>query len=253
MKPFSLRTNKILKQSIVIGIWVLIWQGLYIIVGKDILVPSPFNTFKAFTGLIKELDFYIHILFTLYRVVMGSVISFLLGILTAIISYYSLAFREFLKPFIVILKSTPVMGIIIIALLWFNANQMPIFVCFLMCYPVVYSNVLAGFLSVDNGLLEMSKVYKVKRQYVIKDIYLPHTMPYIKSATSLIVGLAFKVVIAAEVLAVPKYSMGYHLLNAKVFLETSELFAWLMVIVFLSSICEKGVIQLLNYKRSKAQ
>ena len=58
-------------------------------------------------------------------------------------------------------------------------------------------------------------------------------------------GLAFKVVVAAEVLAVPKYSMGYNLLNAKVYLETDELFAWLIVIVVLSSWCEKGITYLL--------
>ena len=72
----------------------------------------------------------------------------------------------------------------------------------------------------------MSHLYGVKRRYVLKDVYIPHTMPYIKSAVSLIVGLAFKVVIAAEVLAVPKHSMGFILLTAKVYLETDEVVAW---------------------------
>lgn len=249
MKLSIIRMNKTFRQMSIIGIWILMWQLLYVTVGKDLLVPSPFSTLKALGNLVQQPVFYMNIAYTLYRVIIGGAISFGVGILTALISYLSEEFREFLKPFIIVLKSTPVMGVIILALLWFNADEMPIFVCFLMCYPVAYTNILQGFLSVDKGLLEMSKVYQVKERYIIWNIYLPHTMPAIKSAIQLIVGLAFKVVIAAEVLAVPKYSMGYHLLNAKVFLETEELFAWLVVIVILSSLCEKGINSLLENKR----
>ena len=232
-----------------IAIWVFIWQMIYYAVGKAILIPSPFNTFKACLRLFADIEFYSHVAFTLYRVTIGVAISLFIGMISAVISSLNEMIRDFLKPFIIILKSTPVIGIIILALLWFNSNQMPIFVCFLMCYPVIYTNILAGFLNVDKQLLEMAEVYKVKRSSIIKNIYLPHTMPYLVSATSLATGLAFKVVIAAEVIAVPKYSMGYHLLKAKSFLEIEELFAWLIIIIYLSGIWEKGVHYLLVHKR----
>lgn len=239
MKP-SILVNRLRSIGIII-IWILIWQGIHMYVGKDILVPSPFNTIKALSEMIIAKEFYINVLATIYRVCIGIALSFGLGLVTAVLSYFSLLLRDFLKPTIIVLKSTPVMAVIILVLLWVKSSNVPIFACFLMCYPVAYTNILTGLQSVDKQLIEMGKSYKVKSIYMIKDIYMPHIKSYIKSALSLIVGLSWKVVVAAEVLAVPKYSMGYNLFNAKVYLETEQLFAWIIVIVILSSVFEKGV------------
>lgn len=246
MRP-SISRNKF--RTIAIGlIWMGIWQGIYWHVGKDILIPSPFQTLNALINMMRTEAFYINVGVTIYRVCIGVFISFSLGLITAVSAYFFIFIREFLKPLIIILKSTPVMAVIILVLLWFRSNNVPIFVCFLMCYPIVYTNILAGLDNIDGELIEMAKVYKVKNSYIIRDIYIPYTTSYIKSALSLTVGLAWKVVVAAEVLAVPKYSMGYNLLNAKIYLETAELFAWTIVIVVLSSIFEKIINQLIFKK-----
>ena len=52
-------------------------------------------------------------------------------------------------------------------------------------------------------------------------------------------GLAWKAGVAAEVLAMPRNSIGLQLYNAKVYLETSDLFAWTLVIILLSMLLEK--------------
>lgn len=232
-------SKKILQQAIIISIWLCIWQLLYVYIGKAVLVPSPFSTFQTLMDMVVEPEFYLHILFTLYRVIIGVGISFGVAFVTSIVAYFIPWVRAFLKPLIIALKSTPVMAVIILALLWFSSSNVPIFTCFLMCYPVVYTNIITGFDHVERQLLEMAQVFQVPRREVLKSIYLPHAKPYILSAITLSIGLAFKVIIAAEVLAVPQYSMGYNLLNAKVFLETEELFAWVVIVILLSSLCEK--------------
>lgn len=251
MKPsISNHKTKFIKQFIIIVIWIGIWQSIYIYVGKDILIPSPLDTLRALGSLIVQGDFYANIIATLYRVAIGVGISLGAGILTAILAYFVPIIEEIFKPLIVTLKSTPLMAVIILALLWFKSGEVPVFSCFLMCYPIVYTNVLTGLVSVDQGLLEMAQIYKVRGWYLIKDIYMPHTKSYIQAAISLSIGLAWKVVVAAEVLSVPRYSMGYNLLNAKVYLETAELFAWVIVIIILSSLCEK-IINELIFKKSE--
>lgn len=230
----------------ILSIWIILWEYMYYVVGKDILIPSPYATLKRLIEMMTEADFYYNVLLTFYRVGVGVAISSLLGILTGLLAYSIRFFEECIQPFMTLLKSTPVMAIIILALLWFTKNTVPIFVCFLMCYPVIYTNVLKGLKGVDLGLIEMSKVFKVKRSVVIKDIYIPQVKPYLDAALCMSVGLAWKVVVAAEVLAVPSYSMGYNLLRAKSYLETDTLFAWVVVIVILSSLCEKGLKYLIQ-------
>lgn len=239
MKPSILQSK--FKSVLVLIIWGGIWQVGYWYVGKDILVPSPFQTLQILVNMMSSVEIYKHIGVTIYRVCIGVSLSFVLGVITAISAYFFEGVRIFLAPFLVLLKSTPVIAIIILALLWFKSGDVPIFSCILMCYPIIYTNILVGLDCVDNKLIEMAKVFKVNTKYILKQIYMPHTISYIKSALSVSIGLAWKVVVAAEVLSVPKYSMGYNLFNAKIYLETAEVFAWVIIIVLLSSLFEKGI------------
>ncbi|MEF9960239.1 MAG: ABC transporter permease [Niameybacter sp.] len=250
MKPSMLQQSKqVVKKGFIIFIWIMVWQCVHSFVGKDILVPSPYATLNKLLELMEEVRFYQEILLTFYRVGMGVALSVGIGCLSALGACFFRWFREILAPLIILLKSTPVIAIIILALLWFSKDTVPIFVCFLMCYPVMYTNVLKGLQCVDQELLEMVKVFNVKRSQVIRAVYMPQVKPYIEAGLGMVVGLSWKVVIAAEVLAVPRYSMGYNLLSAKSYLETETLFAWVVVIVVLSGLCEYGVMRLLERRK----
>jgi NitT/TauT family transport system permease protein len=85
----------------------------------------------------------------------------------------------------------------------------------------------------------MTEVFRMPRARVIRYIYLPQLRPFFQSAFKLAIGMSFKSGIAAEVIGQPLHTMGNGLYLAKVYLETGELFAWTIVIVLISFICEK--------------
>lgn len=217
-----------------IGIWLILWQVIYLIVGKEVLVPSPFATFKTLINMMTTKVFYFHLFHTLIRIINGVGISLALAFLLALGSYYSRVLKAFLKPAMTFMKTTPVMAIIILALLWVKSDQVPILVCFLMCYPIIYTNIYTGLCNMDLEIKEMSKLFKVSLRQRLLKCYIPQLKPYIYAALDMGIGMAFKVVIAAEVLAVPRYSIGYQLLDAKIYLETEQVFAWIMAIIILS-------------------
>ena len=247
MKPSTMARR--LRSTCMILIWILLWQMLYLKVGKEVLVPSPLHTLEELGSMLQESKFYLQIAYTLERVIIGVSLSLALGLITAFLSYLSQLLETFLKPAMTLMKSTPVMAIIILALLWFESNEVPIFVCFLMCYPIVYTNVLAGFKALNQELIEMSKIFEVRGWLCVRKCYLPQLRPYLYAALDLSVSMAWKVVIAAEVLAVPKYAIGYALLDAKRYLETREVFAWIIVIVLLSEIGEWCVSRIIKRER----
>lgn len=229
-------------------LWLIIWQIAYLLMGKEVLIPSPFHTAKALFMLLQQIDTYQHILYTLLRIMTGMMISLILAILTAVLSYFSEWFKCFIGMAVTFMKATPVMAIVILAILWFRSDEVPIFVCFLMCYPIIYTNVLAGFFEMDEQLTIMSKIFKVPKKEQIFKCYLPQLRPYLCAAIDLGIGMAFKVVIAAEVLAIPKNAIGYQLLEAKIYLETQKVFAWLIIIIFLSHVISKGIHKLLRMR-----
>jgi NitT/TauT family transport system permease protein len=218
--------------------WILIWELSSLFINNSLLLPSPVEVIKVLIALMKKIYFWKSVFSSVIRVIIGLSLSIGIGILIGIIAAINKFIEELLEPLIVCIKATPVMSIIILALVWFKASNVVIFTSILTCFPIIYTNVLEGIKSVDINLIQMASVYKVKNKYIIKDIYLPSIKHYIVSGVLMCLGMGWKVSVASEVLSIPKYSIGVNLLNAKSTLETAELFAWTIVIVLLSFIFE---------------
>ena len=168
----------------------------------------------------------------------GFFLSCALGILLGIICGIHKAVCNLFYPLIGIIRTIPVMSIIIIAIMWFKDTNVPIFVAFLMCFPIIWTNSVSGIHSTDIKLLQMCEVYKVKKIRIIKSVYFNSSLPYIKAGMISALGIGWKVTSAAEVLSLPKYSIGRFLYDSKVYLEIPDLFAWTIIIVSLSFLFE---------------
>ena len=77
-------------------------------------------------------------------------------------------------------------------------------------------------------------------------VYFPSIKPSFLASCLNAMGLSWKSGIATEVLALPKRSMGSQLYYSKIYLETSELFAWTIVVILLSSLIELLIKKLLR-------
>ncbi|GAB1481316.1 hypothetical protein MASR2M78_01310 [Treponema sp.] len=148
------------------------------------------------------------------------------------------------------------MSVILIALLWFGQDRTPIFTAFLMIFPVMASNTTEGVLSVDSGLSEMAFSYRLSKRARLRHLYIPTLAPYLFAGARSSLSLAWKVVVAAEVLSQPRFSLGSGMQAAKAQLETTELFAWTVATVILAGLCEFALVfsrkQLSRSSRIKA-
>ena len=147
-----------------------------------------------------------------------------------------------LSPLLKIVRAAPVASFIILALVWIRTNTLPAFIAFLMVVPVVWGNVEKGIRETDAGLLEMAKVYRLGWWKTLVRVRIPSVMPYFLAAATTGLGFAWKSGIAAEVICRPAMSIGRQLQDAKVYLETPEVFAWTAVVVALSMVLEKGLL-----------
>lgn len=231
----------IIKKSRKIAIlifWIFIWELCSLFINQPLFLPSPLEVFKVLLTLVGDDYFWKSILSSITRVILGLFISIVIGIIIGIAAGLNKFIEELLNPLIICIRAIPVMSIIILALVWFKSYYVSVFTAILTCFPIIYTNVLHGVRSVDVKLIQMANIYKVNKMYVIKDIYLPSIKPYIVSGILMCLGLGFKVSVSSEVLSTPKYSIGLNLLNSKSMLETSELFAWTIVVILLSFIFE---------------
>ncbi len=233
------KNKKILRQAAVILFWTGLWQLLAMLIDNRLLLPSVADTLKTLAGLAGEGEFYLNMGWTFLRCVLSMALSFAAGTAAAWLAYRFEAARSFLTLPVGFFKAVPVMAVIIYVILLAEADWVAVVVCFLMCFPVVYTNVLSGLDSMDRELLELVQVYELTAFQKIKHIYFPGIMPQLKAAVKLIAGLSWKAVVAAEVLSIPRYSLGYEMINAKYYMETATLFSYILVIVVLSLAMEK--------------
>lgn len=229
----SILHNKSRKIYIIL-FWIVIWEVLSLIINQEIYLPSPFSTFNAIIDLLKKSDTYITIIYSTYRTLLGFFISCFFGIVTGYLCGTNQFFYDLFTPFIGIIRTVPVMSIIIIAIMWFKDTNVPIFVAFLMCFPIIWTNTVSGIKSTDQKLLQMCKIYNIKKIRVITSVYFYSVLPYVKAAMISALGIGWKVTSAAEVLSLPKYSIGRYLYDSKIYLEIPYLFAWTVIIIALS-------------------
>ena len=121
-------------------------------------------------------------------------------------------------------------------LILLNLEFVPMFVGFIMVFPILYENILNSILDVDRDIIKMAKLYRVKKARVIKDIYMPSIMHNISKIFNGAIGINLKMVIAGEVLSQPKYSIGSSLQLERMYLNTSGVFAWIIIIILLSKV-----------------
>ena len=150
-------------------------------------------------------------------------------------------------------RATPVASFIILAFLWIGKTQVPGFISMLMVLPVVWENTAAGIRSADPLLLEMAKSYRFGFRKTLEKVYVPSVAPAWRAGAVTALGLAWKSGVAAEVLCLPRLSLGTEIYYSKIYLETADLFAWTAVVILLSWILEKGFVALIKRKGGGAK
>ncbi len=154
--------------------------------------------------------------------------------------------EELLAPALLAIKSIPVASFIILALILFSSRNLAVLISFLIVLPVLYTNLLSGIRAADPQLLEMARVFRVPTLRGIRYVYLPPSAPILPVGLRLRPGMCWKSGIAAEVIGMPDGSIGEQLQQAKIYLNTPDLFAWTLVIVLVSLIFEKVFLALLK-------
>lgn len=249
----STTPSKRITKVLAIAFWLLVWQLAAMAIGHDILLVSPIVVLQKLAVLIVQPEFWRSIFFSFTRILAGFGLAIVVGTVFAAMSAVMPWFRTLLQPLTSVIKATPVVSFIILALIWLDSRSLSMFISFLMVMPIIYTNTLQGFLNVDKQLLELAQVFRISPMKKLLYIYLPDIMPFFVSACSVSIGLCWKSGITAEVIGTPVGSIGENLYNAKLYLETGELFAWTVVIIILSVLFEKVFLSLIHKIQKKIE
>lgn len=234
-----------------IAAWLVIWILVAHFVDKELLLPYPWTVLKTLGKLCLAFTFWKAVAYSLLRILIGIVIGLVCGTLVAVLTSKSEIAYKFLYPMITVIRATPVASFIILAWLLLGAGTLPAFITFLMVFPIAWSAVSDGIKALDPNLADACKSYRFSFGKRLRVFYIPSILPYFLSACKTAIGMGWKAGVAAEVLAVTPISIGMHLYNAKLYLETPDLFAWTTVTILLSLLFERLASALIDRSQKR--
>lgn len=164
------------------------------------IFPSPIETFKEFGVLLGDAYSYQCLGYTFLRMAIGFTISFLLALIVGILAGNHAWLYEFLKPLMTVIKSIPTVALVFLFIVIVTPRNAPIFVVFIICFPILYEAVAGGFKKVDQEIISSAQVDGARYWKRVLFIKLPLSFSYIVVGVVSSFSLSFKLEIMAEVL-----------------------------------------------------
>jgi len=236
--PPSTKRSRVAAGTAGLVLLLVAWETASLAMGKEIVLPSPARVFAAALTLYPTPRFLSDLGATFLRGLAAFTLSALIGIAAGLASGLRPLFGAALAPILTAIRATPVLALVLIALLWFPAGFVPIFTAFLMAFPIMATSAAVGANAADPRLLEMAALFRVPRREVFLKLRLPSAAPHLISGAKNALGLSWKVVVAGEILSQPARALGSGMQDSRLLLESADVFAWALAAVALCGLTE---------------
>ena len=224
----------VIRKTLPILFLLLLWELASILVNHSYFLPDVISTLKALFTVLCELSTYKAIITTFLRVILGVCFGTFAGIILAILSHKFKFIYDMVSPIIKIIKAIPVASFVVLLYVSMHGGALPIFIAFLMVMPIVWQNLIDAYNSIDENLSEVCDAYEIPYMKRLKILIFPTLVRFLIPAIITSVGLAWKSEISAEIIVTTVNSIGEMIFYAQYAYDTAKVFAWTVIIVFLS-------------------
>lgn len=195
-----------------------------------VLLPLPEEVLAALWRHLGDGTLLRHVAASLQRVGQG----FLLGLATAVPIGIAMGnsgvFRGLVEPLVELLRPIPPIAVIPLAILWFGIGEASkIFIIAYGAFFPILLNTIAGFGEVDPVLVRAARTLGANRTQVFRDVVLRSALPFIVVGARLGMGMAFIVLVAAELIASSE-GLGYFINDARYSFRTDLVFLGMALI-----------------------
>ena len=175
---------------------------------------SPSRIWSTIKDLQASGELFTHAWVTLKETLIAFGIATSLGILLAIVLWWSEYLRKVLEPYVVTLNSLPKIALGPIIIIWMGVGSKAIITMAVLIVIIVTTlNVMNSFLNTDRNLIATLKSFGANKFQIFLKVVLPASVPDIISTLKVNVGLSWIGAIQGEMLAC-KHGIGYLLITA---------------------------------------
>jgi NitT/TauT family transport system permease protein len=208
------RLEIVLLPLVVAGIILLVWDAAVGLTGSKVF-PRPYAVLVGLNELLWQGVLLRYVVASLFRVSSGFLLALVVGIpLGLLLGWFDAAYRAF-NPFIQMFRPISPIAWIPVAILWFGVSDLaPIFLIFMASLFPIMTAVISAVRGIHFVHLRAARNFGVGRLTVFSKVIFPACLPQIITGVRLALGVAWLVVVAAEMIAVNS-GLGYLIIDAR--------------------------------------
>ncbi len=212
----------------------ILWYIFSLIMNSRIL-PSPLKIYANLPNLLKN-NFYIHIFASLYRVGIGLLIAFIIGITIGLIMGYSDKVNKLLNPLIYFTYPIPKMALLPIAMTLGGLGDVSkiTMIVLITVFPIIVS-VRDAVINISKENYNMLLSLGAKRLELFYHVTFPSILPDILTNMRLSIGTAFSILFFSEGYGTSK-GVGYFIQDAWSRINYIDLYSGILILSILGLI-----------------
>lgn len=221
-----------------IVIIVLLWQGAASLeIWSAYVLPSPERVFSSFWNMLVSGELLEHILVSLWRVVVGFSIAFVLAFLLGMLAGTHAASVAYYMHIVEFLRNVPPLSLIALLILWFGIGETSkVIIIVLASFFPMFLNVKKGLAACDKHLLEVGQSLGFSKSKKFFRIMLPYALPDILVGMRVGLGYSWRAIIGAEMIAAAS-GLGYMILDAQQMSRSDKVMIGIFVIGIVGYVC----------------
>ena len=222
-----------------LGLWEASTQLRWI---DGFIFSSPSRITATFTNMLKDGTIFMHIGTTLWETIASFLLVVLVGLLTAILLWYSDKLSEILEPYLVVLNSLPKSALAPLLIVWLGANRTTIIVAGMsVAIFGTILNLYTGFREVSLDKTKLIYTLGGNRYHVLTKVVLPSTIPATISIMKVNIGLCLVGVVIGEFIGA-RSGLGYLIIYG------SQVFKldWVLMSIVILCIIAMGLYALIG-------
>ena len=208
------RIQSLLLPLAVAAVLIGAWHVAVRLSGTDIF-PTPGQVLTGTVELAQKGVLLRYVVASLFRVSTGYILAVLVGIpFGLLLGWFGSAFKAF-NPLIQLLRPISPIAWIPIAILWFGVSDLaPIFLIFLASLFPIVTSAIAAVQNIQLVYIRAARNFGLKGLALFQKVIFPAALPQILTGLRLALGVAWLVVVAAEMIAVNS-GLGYLIIDAR--------------------------------------
>lgn len=233
---------------IVLVVWQLIAiSGLFL----PTLLPSPLAVIMAIIELWQKGVLVRDIAASLFRVFSGFVLAAIFAIPFGLLLGWYAKLKNAFEPLIQILRPISPIAWIPLAILWFGIGNKPaIFIIFITSFFPILLASASAVKNIDPIIIKSAVNFGAEGKDILIKIVLPASFPYIVVGLRIALGIAWVIIVAAEMVGMSS-GLGFMILDARNFLRTDMVVAGMIVIGIIGFFLDRIMIYFEKLIRNK--